>query len=57
MSDTHQYPLGTSFLLDAKLTDRQGGTPYLYAWHGDDIKVLTPQETKAFLAEFKRGRI
>jgi hypothetical protein len=57
MSDTGEYPLGTSFLLDAKLTDRQGGTPYLYAWHGDDIKVLSPQECKAFLAEFKRGRI
>ncbi|NGZ85546.1 hypothetical protein [Duganella aceris] len=57
MSDIDAYPLGTSFLLDAKLTDRQGGTPYLYAWHGDDIKVLSPQACKAFLAEFKRGRI
>ncbi|GJI94743.1 hypothetical protein [Duganella vulcania] len=51
------YPLGTCFLLDAKLTDRLGGTPYLYAWHGDEIKVLSASETKAFLAEFKRGRI
>jgi hypothetical protein len=57
MSDTSAYPLGTSFLLDAKLTDRQGGTPYLYAWPGDDIKVLSPAETKVFLAEFRRGRI
>jgi hypothetical protein len=57
MSDISAYPLGTSFLLDAKLTDRQGGTPYLYAWPGDDIKVLSPAETKAFLAEFRRGRI
>ncbi len=55
MSD--EYPLGTCFLLDAKLTDRLGGTPYLYAWHGDEIKVLSARETKAFLAEFKRGRI
>ena len=57
MCDTSLYPLGTCFLLDAKLTDRLGGTPYLYAWHGDDIKVLSARETKAFLAEFKRGRI
>jgi hypothetical protein len=57
MSDTGEYPLGTCFLLDAKLTDRLGGTPYLYAWHGDEIKVLTAGQTKAFLAEFKRGRI
>ena len=57
MSDTSLYPLGTCFLLDAKLTDRRGGTPYLYAWHADEIKVLSPKETKSFLAEFRRGRI
>lgn len=57
MSDTDKYPLGTCFLLDAKLTDRRGGTPYLYTWHGDEIKVLSAKETKAFLAEFRRGRI
>jgi hypothetical protein len=57
MSDTDVYPLGTFFLLSAKLTDRLGGTPYLYAWHGDPVQVLTPKAAKAFLAEFKRGRI
>lgn len=57
MSDTGIHPLGTCFLLNAKLTDRLGGTPYLYAWHGDEIQVLSARETKAFLAEFKRGRI
>jgi len=57
LCDTARYPLGTCFLLDAKLTDRQGGTPYLYAWHGDAVRVLTPAQTRAFLAEFKRGRI
>ena len=57
MSDTSLYPLGTCFLLDAKLTDRLGGTQYLYAWHGDDIKVLTAREAEVFLAAFKRGRI
>ena len=57
MSDTGVYPLGSCFLLSAKLTDRLGGTPYLYAWHGDPVEVLSPQATKAFLAEFKRGRI
>ena len=51
------YPPGTRFLLSAKLTDRQGGTPYLYAWHGDPVQVLTAAQAKAFLAEFRRGRI
>ncbi|WP_295999843.1 hypothetical protein [Rugamonas sp.] len=57
LGDTALYPLGTRFLLFAKLTDRLGGTPFLYAWHGDADVVLLAQEAKAFLAEFKRGRI
>lgn len=57
LADTQQYPLGSRFLLDAKLTDRLGGTPYLYAYHGDPVQPLTEAECRAFLAEFKRGRI
>lgn len=57
LSDTSLYPLGTKFLLFAKLTDRLGGTPFLYAYHGDPDVVLSPRQAKAFLAEFKRGRI
>lgn len=51
------YPPGTRFLLQAKLTDRLGGTPFLYAYHGDPVVVLTPAEAKTFLAAFRRGRI
>lgn len=57
MTDTGQYPLGTCFLVSAKLTDRLGGTPYLYVYHGDPVKVLSKEQTAKFLAEFKRGRI
>ncbi len=57
MTDTEQYPLGTYFLVSAKLTDRLGGMPYLYVYHGDPIRVLSPQQTRKFLGEFKRGRI
>ncbi len=57
MVDTEMYPLGTRFLLSAKLTDRLGGTPFLYAWHGDADQVLSAAACKKFLAEFKRGRI
>lgn len=57
LSDTSLYPLGTKFLLFAKLTDRLGGTPFLYAYHGDPDVVLSPRQAKAFLAEFRRGRI
>ncbi|MET0319147.1 MAG: hypothetical protein ABW069_00335 [Duganella sp.] len=57
LKDVSVYPVGTCFLLDAKLTDRLGGAQYLYAWHGDAVTVLSPKATKSFLAEFRRGRI
>ncbi|MEO7497802.1 MAG: hypothetical protein ABIT83_17715 [Massilia sp.] len=57
LSDPAQYPAGTRFLLTAKLTDRLGGTPFLYAWHGDPVVVLTKQQARTFLSAFRRGRI
>jgi hypothetical protein len=57
LSNPAVYPVGTRFLLSAKLTDRLGGTPFLYAYHGDADEVLSPAAAKKFLAEFKRGRI
>lgn len=57
MRDPAQYPCGTRFLLQAKLTDRLGGEPFLYAWHGDPVQVLSAARAKKFLAEFRRGRI
>jgi hypothetical protein len=57
LSDTSVYPLGTSFLLDVKLTDRLGGEQYLYAWHGDEIKVLPPKDAEVFLGAYRRVRL
>ncbi|MDP3842121.1 MAG: hypothetical protein Q8Q81_05910 [Oxalobacteraceae bacterium] len=57
LTDGNRFPLGTKFLLLAKLTDRLGGTPFLYAYHGDPDLVVTPRQAQAFIAEFKRGRI
>jgi hypothetical protein len=57
MVDPARYPAGTRFLLLAKLTDRQGGTPFLYAYHGDPVTVLSAAQAKKFLAAFRRGRI
>lgn len=55
--DETLYPPGTRFLVSAKLTDRLGGEPFLYVYHGDPVVVLTAAEAKKFLAEFRRGRI
>ncbi|MEN3274549.1 MAG: hypothetical protein V7631_339 [Massilia sp.] len=57
LSDPAQYPAGTRFLLNAKLTDRLGGEPFLYAWHGDPVQVLSAAQARKFLGAFRRGRI
>jgi hypothetical protein len=57
LADPALYPAGSCFLLSAKLTDRMGGAPFLYAWPGDPVVVLTRPQAKKFLAEFRRGRI
>ncbi|QJE01361.1 hypothetical protein HH212_16060 [Massilia forsythiae] len=57
LADPARYPAGTRFLIRAKLTDRNGGAPFLYAWHGDPIKVLSPREARSFLDEYRRRRI
>jgi hypothetical protein len=57
LTDPALYPAGTRFLINAKLTDRQGGTPFLYAYHGDPVVVLTPDGARSFLDEYRRRRI
>ena len=57
LSDPKRYPVGTRFLISAKLTDRLGGEPFLYAWHGDPVVVLQAPQLKRFLEERKRLRI
>lgn len=51
------YPPGTRFLLNAKMTDRLGGPQFLYAWHGDPVQVLSVAAATRFLRAFRRGRI
>lgn len=51
------HPEGTCFLVQAKMTDRLGGEPYLYVWHGDPVKVLTKQRAAAFLQQYRRLRL
>jgi hypothetical protein len=55
--DPERYPAGTRFLIRAKLTDRAGGPPFLYSWHGDPVRVLSDRETESFLDEYRRRRI
>lgn len=51
------YPEGTRFLVNAKLTDRLGGPRYLFVHHADPVRVLSDTEATRFIAAFRRGRI
>ena len=51
------YPTGTVFKLSAKMTDRQGGEPFLYAWHGDPVEVMPAGQIEAWLQAYRRVRI
>lgn len=57
MRDPACYRPGTRFLINARLTDRLGGKPFLYAFHGDPVVVLSKAQAQAFVAHFRRGRI
>lgn len=57
LMDATRYPLGTKFKLQAKLTDRQGGVPFLYAYHGDPDIMVTDDEAAKFLSGLQGGKI
>ena len=57
LMDPRRYPVGTKFKLWAKLTDREGGTPFLYAYHGDPDIVVSDEEAQAFISGLASGRI
>lgn len=46
-----KHPVGTKFLIEARVTDREGGTPFLYTSHTWPYKVLTDEEAERFIAE------
>lgn len=50
------YPIGTKFKLQAKLTDREGGTPFLYAYHGDLDVVVSDAEAQVIISGLTSGR-
>lgn len=44
-------PIGSLILLDAKVIDKEGGTPFLYAHYDSPYKVISEQEAKEFLSK------
>jgi hypothetical protein len=45
---SREYPVGTRFRIQAKLTDREGGGEFLYSYFGWKYEVLSkPAKSKA----------
>ncbi len=43
------HPVGTFFKVECKVTDREGGTPFLYRHHSWPYEVVSPTDAKAFI--------
>lgn len=43
------HPIGTKFKIIAKVTDREGGTEFLYCHYSRPYDVLTDEEARAFI--------
>jgi hypothetical protein len=44
-------PVGSLFLLDAKVTNKEGGTPFLYAHYDSPYKIISEHEAKELLSK------
>ena len=51
------YPAGTIFKVSARMTDRLGGEPFLYVWHGDPVEVVPAAAAESYLQAYRRLRI
>jgi hypothetical protein len=49
--DPKRYPVGTKFRIRAKLTDREGGTPFLYSYYGWSYQVVSEAEFERLFPE------
>ena len=45
----YAYPVGTKFKAKAKITDREGGTQYIYTNPNQQYIVVTDEEAEAFI--------
>ena len=55
--DTKRFPVGTKFRLSAKLTDREGGTPFLYSYYGWGYEVVSDEEFERLFPDPERSAI
>jgi hypothetical protein len=46
------YPVGTKFSIQAKVTCKEGGTPFLYSHYNQPYKVISDEEAERFIRGF-----
>lgn len=46
-----KHPIGTKLLIQAKVTDREGGTPFLYCHYSWPYKIITDEEAADFIKQ------
>ena len=44
------HPIGTKFKIQAKVTDREGGTPFLYSHYNWSYEVVSDEEASQFIS-------
>lgn len=54
VSDRGNYPIGTTFIIKAKLTDRQG-TPFIYSYYSWPCYHIDETRAKELIKEGKLG--
>lgn len=50
----NSHPVGTRFLIEAKISQREAGPPFLYAHHNSQYRELTDSEVEHLLANAAR---
>lgn len=53
LCDIEKYPVGTKFMLEAKLTNRLGEGDFLYSYYGDPDFRISDTNAKKFLDELR----
>lgn len=48
------HPVGTKFIVDAKITDKEGGTPFLYSSFKWPYKVVSDEEARIFIGTVQK---
>lgn len=51
----NKYPIGSKIKITAKVSNRQGGTPFLYSHYSWDYEILTDEQAKIFIAKHYPG--